>query len=92
MKKLVFVFVVLLALCACNRFRVRHDHSKQMQQVRLPVDTARKDYVDEEKADDSWEDEELIVLPKDPEHGKAPANVDEELERMMKGEDVDFGE
>lgn len=91
MRKLVFLFVLLLTLCACNRFRVRHDHSKHVQQVRVPVDTAQKDYVDDVK-DDSWEDEDLIVLPKDIEHGKAPANAGDEIERMMKGEDVDFGE
>lgn len=91
MKKLVFVFFLLLTLCACNRFRVRHDHSKQMEQVHVPVDTAQKNYVDDVK-DDSWKDENLIVLPEDVDRGKPSANVDQEIERMMKGEDVGFGE
>ena len=89
MKKLVFVFFLLLTLYACNRFRVRHDHSKHMQQVHVPVDTAQRDYVDDIK-DDSWKDEDLIVVPKDVEHGKSPANAGDEIERMMKGEDVSF--
>lgn len=89
MKKLVLVLMALLALCACNRMRVKHDHSKQVQSVRIPVDTAQKDYVNDVK-DESWKDEDLVVLPEEPEHGKSSSssNIDEEIERMMRGEDL----
>lgn len=99
MKKLMFALVALIALAACHRPRVRHDHNQQMQAVRLPVDSTQKDDFAEE--DDSWKDENLVVLPKGvkevkaparQDKVKAPANVDEQIERMMMGQDDDFGE
>ena len=46
MKKLVYLMGLMLAVSACQ---VRHDHSKQMQSVRVAVDTAQKNYVDDER-------------------------------------------
>jgi hypothetical protein len=47
MKKSFYILTVLMlvALIGCNRFRPRTDHSQQMEQVRLPVDTAQKNDV-----------------------------------------------
>lgn len=101
MKKLMFALVALLVLGACHRPRVRHDHSKKVQAIRLPVDSAKRNDIAE---DDSWKDEALIALPegvkldkgkkgKAPaKPSKAPANVDEQIERMMMGQDDGFGE
>ena len=47
MKKLVYLFGVILLACGCQ---VRHDHSKQVQSVRAVVDTAQKNSEDEERA------------------------------------------
>lgn len=98
MKKLMFALVALMVLGACQRMRVRHDHSKQMQAIRLPVDTAQRNDIAED--DESWKDESLIALPHGVKEGKAPAkkqrkepaNVDEQIERMMMGQDDGFGE
>ena len=91
MKKLVYVVGVMLAVCSCQ---VRHDHSKHMQQVRVPVDTAQKNYVDEEraKAAATADDEGVYVIPQEPNRGdlkrKSSENVEDQIERMMKGEDM----
>ena len=92
MKKLVYLFGVTLMVCGCH---VRHDHSKQMQSVRVAVDTAQKNYVDEERAKAAAEikdDEGIYVMPKEPESGdlskKSSKNAEDEIERMMKGEDT----
>ena len=92
MKKLVYVIGVILIVCSCQ---VRHDHSKHMQSVRVAVDTAQKNYVDEDRAKaaaEASEDEGLMVLPQEPKRGdlsRTPStNVDAEIERMMKGEDT----
>ena len=92
MKKLVYFVGVMLAVCSCQ---VRHDHSKHMQQVRVPVDSAQKNYVDEDRAKaaaEAKEDEGIYVMPEEPKHGdltrKASTNVEDEIERMMKGEDT----
>lgn len=90
MKKLLFVLIVLLAFTACQRPRVRHDRKARTQHVRLPVDTMQKD--DVEKVDKSWADEDLIVLPEEPKNGKAAKDLDEKIERMMRGEEVDLDE
>ena len=90
MKKIVFVLFLLLTFSACNRFRVRHDHSQKMQQVRIAVDTVHKHEV--EGPDKNWDEEDLIAIP--PEIGAEGTSdiSSEEIERLMKGEDVDFGE
>lgn len=88
MKKLVLLLVAFLSLCACNRMRVKHDHSKQMESVRVPVDTAQRNYVDEEK-NNSWEEDELIVIPDEPGNGKSSGNAGDEIERLMRGEAVE---
>lgn len=92
MKKLVYVVGVLLVVCSCQ---VRHDHSKHMQQVRVPVDSAQKNYVDEDRvkaAAEAKDDEGVYVMPEEPKRGaltkKPSANVEDEIERMMKGEDT----
>ena len=92
MKKLVYLFGVILLACGCQ---VRHDHSKQVQSVLVDVDTAQKNSVDEERAKiaaETKDDEGVYVMPKEPVQGdwakKSSMNVDEEIERMMKGEDT----
>ena len=85
MKKLFFFMLFITVLFSCQ---VRHDHSKQMQQVRVPVDSAQKD--DVQKSDDSWQDEGLIEIPQEERVGPPPADIDDKIERMMKGEDVDL--
>lgn len=92
MKKLVFVVGVLLVVCSCH---VRHDHSKHMQQVRVPVDSAQRNYVDEDRAKaaaEAKDDDGIYVMPEEPTQGtltkKASTNVEDEIERMMKGEDM----
>ncbi len=87
MKKLVFLFIILLTLGACGRMRVQHDHSQKMESVRVPVDTAQRDYVDEER-DDSWMDEPLMEVPEETGHGPSSSDPGDEVERMMRGEDV----
>lgn len=92
MKKLVYVVGVMLAVCSCQ---VRHDHSKHMQQVRVPVDSAQKNYVDEDRAkaaEEAKDDEGIFVMPEEPKGNnltrKTSANAEDEIERMMKGEDT----
>ena len=92
MKKLVYVVGVMLAVCSCQ---VRHDHSKHMQQVRVPVDSAQKNYVDEDRAKaaaEAKDDEGIFVMPEEPKGNnltrKTFANAEDEIERMMKGEDT----
>ena len=92
MKKLVYVVGVMLAVCSCQ---VRHDHSKHMQQVRVPVDSAQKNYVDEDRAKaaaEAKDDEGIFVMPEEPKGSnltrKTSANAEDEIERMMKGEDT----
>lgn len=92
MKKLVYVVGVMLVVCSCQ---VRHDHSKHMQQVRVPVDSAQKNYVDEDRAKaaaEAKDDEGIFVMPEEPKGSnltrKTSANAEDEIERMMKGEDT----
>ena len=92
MKKLVYIVGVMLAVCSCQ---VRHDHSKHMQQVRVPVDSAQKNYVDEDRAKaaaEAKDDEGIFVMPEEPKGNnltrKTSANAEDEIERMMKGEDT----
>ncbi len=87
MRKLVLLFLALLSLSACNRFRVQHDHSQKMESGRVPVDTAQRDYVDEER-DDSWMDEPLMEVPEETGHIRSSSDPGDEVERMMRGEDV----
>ena len=88
MKKLWFLSALALMLCSCNGVRVRHDHSKKMESARVPVDTTQKNYVDD-VTDESWKDEDLVVIPDD--EGGAPSldHADDEIERMMRGENID---
>ena len=75
--------LALLTLVGCNRFRVKTDHSKQMEQVRLPVDTAQKNDIKEATTDDSWEDEPLLEIPDIP--GEAGGHPDASgAERMFR--------
>lgn len=92
MRKLMYVVGVMLAVCSCQ---VRHDHSKHMQQVRVPVDSAQKNYVDEDRAKaaaEAKDDEGIFVMPEEPKGSnltrKTSANAEDEIERMMKGEDT----
>jgi hypothetical protein len=76
MRKCVYVFMSLaiLTVVGCNRFRVKTDHSTQMEQVRLPVDTAQKNDISETTEDDSWKDEPLLEIPDIP--GEAGGHPD----------------
>ena len=92
MKKLVYAVGLLMVLGACQ---VRHDHSRKMQSVRVAVDTAQRKYVDEDRAlseAEQVEDDGLVVLPEAKESGNLGGtpmtNADDEIERMMKGEDT----
>lgn len=55
MKKSFYVLTALavLTLTGCNRFRVKTDHNAQMEQVRIPVDTAQKNDIKETTSDES---------------------------------------
>lgn len=85
MKKLLFALMMLAALVSCE---VKHDHSKQMQQARVPVDSAQKD--DITKPEESWSDEELIEIPKEERVAPPSADFDKKMEQMMSGKDVEF--
>jgi len=87
MRKLVLLFFVLLMLGACSKFRVQHDHSQKMESVRVPVDTAQRDYVDEER-DDSWMDDPIMEVPEETGHVSSSSDPGDEIERFMRGEDV----
>ena len=92
MKKYVYAAGLLMVLGACQ---VRHDHSKKMQSIHVVADTAQKNYVDEDKARAEAEQKEgdgLVVLPETKESGNLAGtpmtNAEDEIERMMKGEDT----
>lgn len=89
MKKLLLLFVALLSLCSCNRMRVKHDHSKHVQYARVPVDSAQKDSLVNEEKDENWKDEDLIVIPEEVEVGNSPSGSSDELERILRGEEVE---
>lgn len=74
MKKSFYVLTALAVptLTGCNRFRVKTDHNAQMEQVRIPVDTAQKNDIKETTSDESWEDEPLLEIPDIP--GEAGGN------------------
>ena len=85
MKKLFYVSAVLMVFFffLCNRFRMKTDHSVQMEQVRIPVDTAQKNDIKETTEDDSWEDEPLLEIPDIP--GEAGGHPDASgAERMFR--------
>ncbi|MBQ8152055.1 MAG: hypothetical protein IJ548_06645 [Paludibacteraceae bacterium] len=85
MRKSFYVLAVmaLLAIVGCNRFRLKTDHSKQMEQVRIPVDTAQKNDIKETTTNDDWEDEPLLEIPDIP--GEAGGHPDaSEAERMFR--------
>ena len=73
MKKSFYILTVLMlvALIGCNRFRPKTDHRPQMEQVRLPVDTAQKNDIVE---DESWKDEPILEIPDIP--GEAGGHPD----------------
>ena len=85
MKKSFYVLTLLLclALVGCNRFRVKTDHKAQMEQVRIPVDTAQKNDIKDATEDDSWKDEPLLEIPDIP--GEAGGHPDASgAERMFR--------
>ena len=91
MKKLLFALAVLLTFTACHRPRVRHDRSKRMPKMHVPVDTAQKNDIAVVDSLKDYEDD--IVLPHETvQKQKKIKNIDKKIERMMKGEDVDFDE
>lgn len=79
----VLIAFALLTIAGCNRFRLKTDHSQQMEQVRIPVDTAQKNDIKEATTDDSWEDEPLLEIPDIP--GEAGGHPDGSgAERMFR--------
>lgn len=76
MRKIFYVVAAfaILTVVGCNRFRVKTDHGAQMEQVRIPVDTAQKNDIRETTEDDSWEDEPLLEIPDIP--GEAGGHPD----------------
>lgn len=88
MKKLLFFLLAMVALGACHRPRVKHDHSVQMQHVRVAKDSAQRNDM-KSGIDESWRDEDLIAIPDMPEDAKAeehPEAVDE-MERILQGKE-----
>lgn len=82
MKQLLLVIGVLMLLVACH---IKHDHSKQMPQVRIVADTTqKKDVLAEEE---EWAEDPLLEIPDVPEDINGDATPDEihELEQMMQG-------
>lgn len=85
MKKFTYVLAVLtlFTIIGCNRFRPRTDHTQQMGQVRIPVDSAQKNDIRETTEDNSWEDEPLLEIPDIP--GEAGGHPDASgAERMFR--------
>lgn len=76
MKKSIYVIMVLmlLAFVACNRMRPRAYHHEQMEQVRIPVDTAQKNDIKETTENEDWEDEPVLEIPDIP--GEAGGHPD----------------
>lgn len=78
MKKYFYVLTTMAVLAVvsagCNRFRVKTDHNAQMEQVRIPVDTAQKNDIKETTSDENWEDEPLLEIPDIP--GEAGGHPD----------------
>ena len=76
MKKSIYVIMalMLLAFAACNRFRPRAYHHEQMEQVRIPVDTAQKNDIKETTENEDWEDEPALEIPDIP--GEAGGHPD----------------
>ena len=52
--------MVALMLVGCNRFRMKTDHSTQMEQIRIPVDTAQKN--DNEHCDSEVDEDPQLIL------------------------------
>ncbi len=85
MRKSFYLLVAMafLTIVGCNRFRLKTDHSQQMEQVRLPVDTAQKNDIKDATEDESWEDEPLLEIPDIP--GEAGGHPDASgAERMFR--------
>jgi hypothetical protein len=76
MKKSIYVIMalMLLAFVACNRMRPRAYHHEQMEQVRIPVDTAQKNDIKETTENEDWEDEPVLEMPDIP--GEAGGHPD----------------
>ena len=94
MMKLLMI-IIAVALVGCNRMRVKHDHATQVPHVRVAVDSAQimaNEPVEAEEEELDMDTETGIYIPEPTKPGNPPANTDAVIERMMKGEDVDFGE
>ena len=76
MKKSIYVIMalMLLAFVACNRMRPRAYHHEQIEQVRIPVDTAQKNDIKETTENEDWEDEPVLEMPDIP--GEAGGHPD----------------
>lgn len=83
MKIVLFALLLLFGFRSCH---VRHDHSKQMPQIRVPVDSTQKNDVATEDRD--WADEDLVEIPEESEPlTTLPGETQDELDRMMRGEE-----
>lgn len=83
MKKPLFLILLCLSLCACE---VRHDHNKQMMQVRVADDTPTQNDTTTNARQD-WENAPLIETPDmvEDEVEMPDEEALEELDRMMQG-------
>ena len=83
MKKPLFLILLCLSLCACE---VRHDHNKQMMQVRVADDTPTQNDTTTNPSQD-WENAPLIETPDmvEDEVEMPDEEALEELDRMMQG-------
>lgn len=83
MKKPLFLILLCLSLCACE---VRHDHNKQMMQVRVADDTPTQNDTTTNASQD-WENSPLIETPDmvEDEVEMPDEEALEELDRMMQG-------
>lgn len=81
MKRLVYVLLlcVLASVFSCNR------KSKQIQYIRVAIDTTAHDEV-ESNADD-WMDEPLIDIPDIPGELTGTTYDDGEMDRLLQGKD-----
>jgi len=58
-----------------------------MQSVRVPVDTAQKDDVDDGSAE-NWMDEPITAVPEESEHVSVSRDSEDDVEKMLRGDDV----
>ncbi len=87
MKKVFLLCMMALALMAsCHRPHVKHNHGVQMPRARVAKDSAQHNDIPK-GTDNSWAEEDLIVIPDMPEDAEPQAHPEsvDEMERMLSG-------